>query len=89
MMCCMSYIRFCMYDGAGFDPEYLQTRVQWGAECNTYLKTSNMQLESFPVVSYDNELKTIDCILGIVKKMLTDHPMTIDQAQMFYDQNEA
>jgi len=74
-----------MYDGAGFEPEYLQTRVQWGAESNTYHKTSNMQLEAFPVVSYDNELKTVDCILGIVKTMLANHPMTLDQAQMFYE----
>ena len=75
----MSYIRFGLYDGEGFEPEWLETRVQYASQYNAHHKYNFMALESFPVVGYANEKAMLTSFITLCKEMLAAYPVTYEQ----------
>jgi hypothetical protein len=74
----MSYLRFCMYDGQGFEPEWLQTRIQVADQTVTANKHEWISLESFPLTSYDNEQKMLKILLKVCNEMIAGYPVTYE-----------
>lgn len=84
----MSYIRFGLYDGAGFEPEWLETRVKYASEYNAHHKYTHSAIESFPCVSYDNEQKMLTALNTLVKEMFQAHPVSLADGEAFLQANE-